>query len=82
MATHFFSWKMDSRDIARSLTFFSKSLASSDQDALTHLVEEYFTCTNEEEQQDGKFITAQLNSLLLNTSKNVMNFIDFTIQLL
>ena len=44
--------------------FFSKSLASSDQDALTDLVEEYFTCTNDEEDQDGKFITTQLNSLL------------------
>ena len=44
---------MNSLNVARSLNFFSNSLATSDQAALTELVEEYFT-VNHDEVNDGK----------------------------
>ena len=47
---------MSSKVVANCLNFFTKSLAFSDQEGLTTMLEDYFTVNNDEEDEVGKLI--------------------------
>ena len=54
------------KSVADSLNFFSKTLETSDQDALASLVEDYFTMNSDDEDADGNLRSFKLIIFMLN----------------
>ena len=69
---------MNNKEVANSLNFFVNSLAVSDQDALTTLVEDYFTVNNGENEY-GNLI--HLTTLFITVIKRDNEYYNYLISI-